>query len=1010
MHGVHERRRSGRRVVSALLCSVALFHLFASSVQAGPREDCAALYRQGLQYGKQGNYAKAVDALGRASALGERALGPNSLDLADIFNSLAHSNFSLGRYADALSNLQRVLAIREKALPPSDPKVANSLNDLAFLDDQLGHYADAEALYRRAASLQEKLHGRDHPEFARVLNNLAVLYLHQARFAEAEPLLKQVVATWQKTLGPNNPDVATSLNNLAGVYDREGRYGEAEPLMMQALAIREKVAPNGPEVAQSLINLAHLYGEEGRFADAEPFTRRALALQEKALGPVHPDVATSLMSLATAYSVQGRYADADPLMKRALSIREKALGAGHPDVAQAINNLAGMYDEQGRYAEAEPLFKRALEIDQNALGADHPEVAGALHNIGFVETQQGRYAEAEPFMTRALAVREKALGADHPDVASDLNNLAFLYDSQGRFADALGPSRKAAAIVARRLDRTEDDTSDANAHARQDSRKLFLRLVHLLWNVLPDKANPPADLVDEAFRSAQDAGSIETAAAVSGMMARHAGGSDGLAELVRDREDLTNRWRKIDADLLKAVSQSPDKRDLAAEAALRKEQADLDGKLAADNAKLRASFPRFAELTAARPVGIADVQSVLGAGEVFADFALSEKESFLFVIRKQDAHFFRLDVSRDQVSDTVKALRAALLNDDPFDVAQSHDLYQKLFGPADALIAGAKNLIVVPDGALQSLPFSVLVTAAPPEGVSKTSDYQAVAWLIRRQAVTVQPAASSLVALRRFAAVRHGADPFAGFGDPILDGSGGSRGIDAANLYRGKDVIAENLKRLPRLPETADELRMEAKALGASETSIHLGKDATVTTVRSLDLSNVRVVSFATHGLIAGELPKLGEPALVLTPPVHPTPDDDGLLRSSEVADLKLDADFVILSACNTAAASGEPGAEGLSGLAKAFFYAGAHSLLVSHWPVDSEATVKLTTGLVRETAEHPEIGRAEALRHTMLAMIERDGGKSPDAHPFLWAPFILAGEGGANNQAVDSQHGPRAP
>jgi CHAT domain-containing protein len=260
----------------------------------------------------------------------------------------------------------------------------------------------------------------------------------------------------------------------------------------------------------------------------------------------------------------------------------------------------------------------------------------------------------------------------------------------------------------------------------------------------------------------------------------------------------------------------------------------------------------------------------------------------------------------------------------------------------------------------------------------------------------VVPAASSLVALRRFAEEKHGTDPFAGFGDPIFDGSGTKRGIDTAHLYRGAEASAPELRRLPRLPETADELRAEARILGAPETSLHLGQEATVTAVRRFDLSNTRVISFATHGLIAGDLPKLGEPALVLTPPARPTPNDDGLLRASEVSRLKLNADFVILSACNTAASDGTPGAEGLSGLAKAFFYAGARSMLVSHWPVDSEATVKLTTGLIRATASDPTVGRAEALRRAMLAMIDETSGGAEHAHPFFWAPFILAGEGGA--------------
>jgi CHAT domain-containing protein/Tfp pilus assembly protein PilF len=990
--------KTGRRIFErfCFTSSLILFGagLLPAAALAGPREECMAFYRQGIQYEGQHNLAKAADALERATKTCEAALGPGAVELSDIYNSLAHTDFSLGHYGDAVTNLQRVLAIREKALPPTDVKVANSINDLAFLEDNLGRYDEAETLYKRAVSIQEKLHGPNHPDTIRVYNNLAVLYLHAARYAEAEPLLKRVTASWEKALGPTHPDVAISYNNLAGLYDLQGRYAEAEPLIKHVLEIREKVrGPDHPDVAQSLNNLARLYSEEGRYTDAEPLIERALQIEEKVHGADHPEVVTDLSILATDYMEQGHYAEAEALLKRALGIREKAFGPDNTLVAQIVNNIAGLYIEQKRYADAEPLLKRALDIHQKALGPDHPELAEDLHNLGFVDTLQGRYDDAEPLLTKALAAKEKALGPDHPDVAVTLNALAALYDAQGRNTDALTVSRKANGILIRRGEQGRDDRAESSERERQTNRNYFLRLVHLLWKESPNSGSDP-ETIDEAFTAAQYAGGVETAKAVSGTMARYASGTDDLAALVRDREDLTSRWHRLDADLLKAISLAADKRNAATEAALRKEHADVEARLATDNERLRVSFPRFAELAEARPVHLADVQAALEADEAFTAFALTDKESFLFVIRKDDAHFFRLDITRAQTAEIVKSLRASLSNDEPVDVAKAYQLYQALLGPADALIANAKTLIVAPDGALQSLPFAVLVTK-PPAAIAKPSDYQAVAWLIRRHAVTVVPAASSLVALRHFAQEKRGTDPFAGFGDPIFDGTGAKRGIDTASLYRGAEASEADLRRLPRLPETADELRAEASALGASDASLHLGQDANITTLRRLDLSHTRVLSFATHGLIAGDLPTLGEPALVLSPPAHPTPADDGLLRASEVSKLKLDADFVILSACNTAASDGNPGAEGLSGLAKAFFYAGARSLLVSHWPVESQATVKLTTGLIEAAARDPSIGRSEALRRAMLALIDESGAEH--AHPFFWAPFILAGEGGAD-------------
>ncbi len=163
--------------------------------------------------------------------------------------------------------------------------------------------------------------------------------------------------------------------------------------------------------------------------------------------------------------------------------------------------------------------------------------------------------------------------------------------------------------------------------------------------------------------------------------------------------------------------------------------------------------------------------------------------------------------------------------------------------------------------------------------------------------------------------------------------------------------------------------------------------------------------ALATHGLVAGDLKGLAEPALVLTPPATGTADDDGLLTASEIATLDLDADWVILSACNTAAADGTPGAEGLSGLAKAFFYAGSRALLVSHWPVESVAAATLTTRMFASMAERPSQGRAKALQQAMLGLMEN--GKPHYAHPMFWAPFVVVGEGGVPRAGVPLTGGP---
>jgi CHAT domain-containing protein len=269
----------------------------------------------------------------------------------------------------------------------------------------------------------------------------------------------------------------------------------------------------------------------------------------------------------------------------------------------------------------------------------------------------------------------------------------------------------------------------------------------------------------------------------------------------------------------------------------------------------------------------------------------------------------------------------------------------------------------------------------------------------------VLPSVASLKILRTGKDVVVTAKPMIGFGNPIFDriAQAAARkqqvagfNLSLTSFYRGVTADTTALaEALPALPETADELRAVGNELGAKLEDIKLGEAASVTDVKHERLDNYRVVYFATHALVAGEVEKFAkmkaEPALVLSIPRKPSDEDDGLLRASDVAMLKMNADFVVLSACNTAAGD-KPGAEALSGLARAFFYAGARSLIVSNWEVDSESTVALMTGLFGALKGNPHLSHAEALRLSMLRMLG-NSSKPEWAQPKFWAPFIVVGE-----------------
>ncbi len=407
------------------------------------------------------------------------------------------------------------------------------------------------------------------------------------------------------------------------------------------------------------------------------------------------------------------------------------------------------------------------------------------------------------------------------------------------------------------------------------------------------------------------------------------------------------------------------------------------------------------------------------------------------VPHKGEVVFSTAELGREDLADTVALLRSSLepnaqtLGDIPdFDVAAAYDLFKQLFKPVEAGWKDAKSLLVVAHGALGYLPPSILPTAPVKlETASGAlfSNHRDVPWLARSHAVTMLPSVSSLATLRGLPPGAPDRKSFAGFGDPVFSAEQAapttspakeaaqvaaltSRGLRTRGLpvrlrAAPKTGVLDSaeLAQLPRLPDTADEVRSIAVALNADLTQdVFLGVRANEGAVNTRDLSRYKVLAFATHGLVPGDLNGLTQPALALSAPDVAGVEGDGLLTMGEILGLKLDADWVVLSACNTGSGAGA-GAEAVSGLGQAFFYAGTRALLVSNWPVETTSAKALTTDLFRRQSDDANLTRAVALRRTMLALIDEGGYVDPKsgktvfsyAHPIFWAPFTLIGDGG---------------
>ncbi|MEM8577734.1 MAG: CHAT domain-containing protein [Pseudomonadota bacterium] len=498
----------------------------------------------------------------------------------------------------------------------------------------------------------------------------------------------------------------------------------------------------------------------------------------------------------------------------------------------------------------------------------------------------------------------------------------------------------------------------------------------------------PMETADKAFQIAQSVQNSAAAQAVQQIALRLALKEGGLEHLALERRDLTER--------LAAARSDPDLDD----GARRRTVEQLDTALLVNTRALAAGFPGYRDIVAPDPLTIAEAQSLMAPDEALIQMHQGSEWLTIWMISQAHVIWHRLPVTELDAADLVSAfrvgmglggtLRAAAALDDgaddaplqPFNVALGANLYQLLFAAYGTQLAGYEHLMIVADKAWIGLPFGALLTDYSDSARSPGPRMlREASWMGMNHAITMLPSAISLRSARAPAATSGAATTLLALGDPLFGGT-----QSAADVARSASGV--RLSDLAPLPGTRREV--EAIAANFDAPQVLLGAAATEAAVRSADLTQQDVIVFATHGLIAGELQGLAEPALALTPPATPSAEDDGLLTAGEVAGLTLDADWVVLSACNTAAGDGA-GAEGLSGLARAFFAAGAQTLLVSHWPVRDDAAARLTAAAFAEMRADPSLRKAEAMRRAMRALMQ-DTSDPTLSHPTAWAPFFVVG------------------
>ena len=966
--------------------------------------------------------------------------GADPATLAQFLYERGKSAIALSRYAQARRDLVRALAIDERthtinhgdALFALAQAEANSASPALAV----GHIEQSIALARN----NRQLTGR--------YSYLAQMYARVGNVGAASEALAKcqaIIDSLATTSGGNDrkpgrrggggggggkaggpairPQSLAQLSRARAVVQQaQGHYAEAEGLFRELIAASDQGRQKRDSVyyASRRRDLADNLRLQGRLGEAETEIRSVLALYQAKLGAASQRTGTALVALGRLLAEQGRTTDGEALARRGIDVI-KASGAGEAVGSRAA--LAEILIVQYRWTEARAEFEAMRDAKRDDPGS-FEALLGRSPSFALTLLKSGAIADALTRFKASYEQNARDYGDGHYATAEAQGFFAAALTASGHPEEALLQFGRAVPVLIDGLGGQDDDVGN-----RARDQRLRLILEAYMATLLDARGTPLAarlgvDPAMETFRLAEAARGRDTARALAASAARVAADNPRLADMARKEQDLQQEIVAVGGLLADAVSARAEDRDQKTIAALRDRTAALRSERASLVKRINADFPDYGSILNPQPATVADVQKTLHAGEALvAIYSADDRVHTWVVPASGPAVVSSAPIGRLKLDATVKHLRAALdfqaqrLADVPaFDVEAAYVLYAALMGPTAASWAGAKTLFVVPHGPLGELPMQLLPTEAPPQiaasaapGAVPFAGYRRVAWLARRVAVAQLPSTNALMTLRALPK-QTAPRAFVAFGDPLFSREQDMASV-AAIAQRGgivrrsapvpKPDYSAEIKDLPRLPDTAEEVLSIARVLKANVVEdVFLQKRASEATVRRLDLSQWRIVMFATHGLVPGDLTGLDQPALALSAPDVTGDPGTGLLTMDRIMRLHLNADWVVLSACNTAAGDGS-GAEAVSGLGRAFFYAGARSLLVTNWPVESVAARLLTTDLFRDQAENPSLTRAEALRLAMVRLIDGPGPSDGSrevfsyAHPAFWAPFSLIGDGG---------------
>ena len=906
--------------------------------------------------------------------------------------------------------LREALSLFE-TVAPGGLRAATALDDFGILLRRRGDLDGAETHHRRALEIEQRLDPQG-LSVAQTFNGLGLVAYSRGDLELARRHHLDALEIRER-LAPGSLDLTKSLVNLAGIDERRGDLAAAQRRFEQALEIRERLAPGSMILANSYTNLGVICHARGDLAAAEAAYRRALEIEER-LAPGSIQSAHTMSNLGSLLLDRRDLDSAEAFVSRALQIHERHTPDG-PFVPAALINLASLKEKRGELAAASELVERVIVLRQK-LGPESLQAALALRNAGQLALARGDVEAAQRSFESALAIEQKVApggdgmarthaaladlalaGADlgaarghqlralairqrlRPGTfheAESLQALGRLAQQSGDLEAAVDWLERAVVAVERQMERL-----GGRQLVRAEFAAHHLPAYHRLTELLIALGRPA-----EAFEVVERS-RARTLLALLAERDLDLGG-ELPADLRKRRRDnereydqhqaLTGRLHPVrDRDQLERVLAR--QRELQDEAAVLREE-------------IRRRVPHLAALRYPVALDLAATRASLEAGSVLLSYLVSDKAAWLFVVRDPTAAgeglaVHRLTATGVELERRVSVLRSLIErgartglteNSENAYLEQARRLHQQLVDPAGPALSAAKRIVISPDGPLHALPFGALVTGSEERG--------------DRYLVEVAPIHKVLSAtLHAQLGIpgKEGTAPrprIAAFGDPALPAPPAGTAETVWNAELRSMLSTERGFALGALPHS----RSEVETLGrlyAPMAQVFVGEDATEEAAKVVG-PRADILHFAVHSILDADSPM--NSALVLSRRSDGAPGrDNGLLQAWEIFErLRLDADLVTLSACQTALGR-EVSGEGLLGLARAFQFAGARSVIASLWSVSDRSTTELMTRFYSELLTGAD--KDEALRAAQLHLI-RGGAGAGAATPFHWAAFELYG------------------